>query len=43
MNHTHRKLVVAGLIISDDGRVLITQRPAGSDPSLSLKWELPGG
>ncbi len=36
-----RKLVVAGLIIGDDARVLITQRRA--DQSLPLQWELPGG
>lgn len=35
------KLVVAGLIMSADGQVLITQRRA--DQSLPLKWELPGG
>jgi 8-oxo-dGTP diphosphatase len=38
---TTRKLVVAGLIIGDDGRVLITQRRA--DQALPLQWELPGG
>jgi 8-oxo-dGTP diphosphatase len=36
-----RKLVVAGLIIGEDGRVLITQRRA--DQSLPLQWEFPGG
>ena len=36
-----RKLVVAGLITSDQGRVLITQRRA--DQPLPLQWELPGG
>lgn len=36
-----RKLVVAGLIIGDDNRVLITQRRA--DQSLPLQWEFPGG
>lgn len=36
-----RKLVVAGLIIGEDGRVLITQRRA--DQALPLKWEFPGG
>jgi 8-oxo-dGTP diphosphatase len=36
-----RKLVVAGLIIGDDGRVLITQRRA--DQALGLHWEFPGG
>lgn len=36
-----RKLVVAGLILGDDGRVLITQRRA--DQALALLWEFPGG
>ena len=36
-----RKLVVAGLILGDDGRILITQRRA--DQALPLQWELPGG
>ena len=36
-----RKLVVAGLILGDDGRILITQRRA--DQSLPLQWEFPGG
>jgi 8-oxo-dGTP diphosphatase len=36
-----RKLVVAGLIIGDDQRILITQRRA--DQALPLKWEFPGG
>lgn len=36
-----RKLVVAGLIIGDDGRILITQRRA--DQALPLQWEFPGG
>ena len=36
-----RKLVVAGLILGDDGRVLITQRRA--DQALPLQWEFPGG
>ena len=36
-----RKLVVAGLIIGDDGRILITQRRA--DQTLPLQWEFPGG
>jgi 8-oxo-dGTP diphosphatase len=36
-----RKLVVAGLITSRDGRVLITQRRA--DQPLPLQWEFPGG
>jgi len=36
-----RKLVVAGLIIGEDGRILITQRRA--DQALPLQWEFPGG
>lgn len=36
-----RKLVVAGLIVGDDARVLISQRRA--DQSLPLQWEFPGG
>jgi 8-oxo-dGTP diphosphatase len=36
-----RKLVVAGLIIGDDQRILITQRRA--DQALGLLWEFPGG
>jgi 8-oxo-dGTP diphosphatase len=36
-----RKLVVAGLIVGDDGRVLVSQRRA--DQALPLQWELPGG
>ncbi len=36
-----RKLVVAGLIVGDDQRILITQRRA--DQSLPLQWEFPGG
>ena len=36
-----RVLVVAGLIVDRDGRVLITQRRA--DQSLPLQWEFPGG
>ena len=36
-----RKLVVAGLVIGDDDRVLITQRRA--DQALPLQWEFPGG
>jgi 8-oxo-dGTP diphosphatase len=36
-----RKLVVAGLIIGDDQRVLIAQRRA--DQELALLWEFPGG
>jgi 8-oxo-dGTP diphosphatase len=36
-----RTLVVAGLIIGDDGRILITQRRA--DQALGGHWEFPGG
>jgi 8-oxo-dGTP diphosphatase len=36
-----RKLVVAGLLIAEDRRVLITQRRA--DQALPLQWEFPGG
>ncbi len=36
-----RKLVVAGLIVDDQQRVLITQRAATW--SLPLQWEFPGG
>src|SRR5688572_32587178 len=36
-----RKLVVAGLILGEDRRVLITQRRA--DQALPLQWEFPGG
>ena len=36
-----RKLVVAGLIIGDHQRILITQRRA--DQALPLLWEFPGG
>ena len=36
-----RKLVVAGLIVGGDGRVLISQRRA--DQMLPLQWEFPGG
>ncbi len=36
-----RKLVVAGLIVGSDGRVLISQRRA--DQALPLQWEFPGG
>ena len=32
-----RKLVVAGLLVGDDGRVLISQRRA--DQALPLQWE----
>ncbi|HLL20790.1 MAG TPA: 8-oxo-dGTP diphosphatase MutT [Kofleriaceae bacterium] len=41
MTDRPRKLVVAGLILGDDGRILITQRRA--DQSLPLQWEFPGG
>ncbi len=36
-----RKLVVAGLIIGEDRRVLMSQRRA--DQALPLQWEFPGG
>ncbi|HEY4241800.1 MAG TPA: 8-oxo-dGTP diphosphatase MutT [Kofleriaceae bacterium] len=36
-----RKLVVAGLILRDDGQVLVTQRRA--DQAMPLQWEFPGG
>ena len=36
-----RKLVVAGLIVDDAGRVLWTKRRA--DQAMPLQWELPGG
>lgn len=36
-----RKLVVAGLIVGDDRRILISQRRA--DQALPLQWEFPGG
>ena len=36
-----RKLVVAGLIVDDAGRVLVSQRRA--DQPLPLQWEFPGG
>jgi 8-oxo-dGTP diphosphatase len=36
-----RKLVVAGLLVDDAGRVLVTQRRA--DQALPLQWEFPGG
>ncbi|TMQ10142.1 MAG: (deoxy)nucleoside triphosphate pyrophosphohydrolase [Deltaproteobacteria bacterium] len=36
-----RKLVVAGLIVGGDRRVLITQRRA--DQALGGQWEFPGG
>lgn len=36
-----RKLVVAGLVVADDGRVLVTQRMPGSP--LGGYWEFPGG
>jgi 8-oxo-dGTP diphosphatase len=41
MSDRPRKLVVAGLIIGDDRRILITQRRA--DQALPLQWEFPGG
>ena len=36
-----RKLVVAGLVVDDAGRVLVTRRRA--DQPLPLQWEFPGG
>ncbi|MBS1913658.1 MAG: (deoxy)nucleoside triphosphate pyrophosphohydrolase [Bacteroidetes bacterium] len=33
--------VVVGLLCSDDGRILLCQRPAGK--SYALHWEFPGG
>jgi 8-oxo-dGTP diphosphatase len=36
-----RKLVVAGLLIAADDRILLTQRRA--DQPMPLKWEIPGG
>lgn len=36
-----RKLVVAGLIVADDGRVLVSQRQPGGP--LGGQWEFPGG
>ncbi len=41
MSDRPRKLVVAGLIIGGDRRILITQRRA--DQALPLQWEFPGG
>ncbi|MDQ3334176.1 MAG: (deoxy)nucleoside triphosphate pyrophosphohydrolase [Myxococcota bacterium] len=41
MSDRPRKLVVAGLIIGADRRILITQRRA--DQALPLQWEFPGG
>jgi 8-oxo-dGTP diphosphatase len=41
MTERRRTLVVAGLIVGDDGRILITQRRA--DQSLGGQWEFPGG
>ena len=36
-----RKLVVAGLIVAADGKILITKRRA--DQAMPLQWEFPGG
>jgi len=36
-----RVIVVAGLVVDDTGRVLLTQRRADQD--LPLEWEFPGG
>ena len=41
MSDRRRTLVVAGLILGDDGRVLIAQRRA--DQALGGLWEFPGG
>lgn len=41
MTGRRRTLVVAGLIVGDDGRILIAQRRA--DQALGGKWEFPGG
>ena len=41
MTDRRRTLVVAGLIVGDDGRILITQRRA--DQALGGQWEFPGG
>jgi len=41
MTVRNRKLVMAGLVVADDGRVLITQRKA--DQPLGGFWEFPGG
>ena len=35
-------VVVAGFIVSDDGRVLLVQRPKNAEVALG-KWHLPGG
>ena len=41
MTDRRRTLVVAGLIVGDDGRILITQRRP--EQALGGKWEFPGG
>lgn len=41
MTPRDRKLVVAGLIVAPDGKVLITKRRA--DQAMPLQWEFPGG
>src|SRR5204863_9834071 len=41
MTERARKLVVAGVIVGGDRRILITQRRA--DQALGGKWEFPGG
>ncbi len=35
--------VVVGLVTSDDGKILATQRNEPELPDAHLKWELPGG
>jgi mutator protein MutT len=35
--------VVVGLVTSDDGKILVTQRNEPELPAAHLKWELPGG
>jgi 8-oxo-dGTP diphosphatase len=41
MSNRARKLVVAALIVGDDGKLLISQRR--EDQALPLFWEFPGG
>ena len=35
--------VIVGLVTSDDGKILVTQRNEPELPDAHLKWELPGG